>query len=227
MAYGAPPMTLHYQASLSQRCESRGVRLTAAQLDRLTQYLELLLSWRPHLNLTGLRDAESMMDVLIVESLDFLQGDFLRPGMRVLDLGTGAGVPGIPLGICRPDIHLTLLDRTAKKIAFLQRAVEALQLENCLPLCKPAEEFARLLPSTQRFDAIVTRGAGSIAHLLALTGSLLRAGGPLLLRKPADTPELHAARRLLASAAWGKLRRVILPQSGSAKWVLLAISRAS
>lgn len=220
-------MTLNYQASLCQRCEQRGIMLNPAQLGGLTQYLELLLHWRPHLNLTGLRDATSMMDVLIVESLDFLQGDVLRPGMRVLDLGTGAGVPGIPLGICRPDLHFTLLDRTTKKVTFLQRVVGSLHLENCLPACAPAEEFARRLLPEQRFDVVVTRGVGSVARLLVLAAPLLRPGGFLLLRKPPDTPELREARRWLTAKAWGKLRMLSLPQTETSLWTLLVITRAS
>jgi 16S rRNA (guanine527-N7)-methyltransferase len=123
-------MELNYQKRLCQACEQRGIALSTTQLGELTQYLTLLLRWRPHLNLTGLRDAERMLDVLIVESLDFLQGDFFLPGMRVLDLGTGAGVPGIPLAICRPDVHVTLLDRSEKKSTFLHRVVASLPLEN-------------------------------------------------------------------------------------------------
>ena len=95
-----PIMELNYQKRLCQACEQRGIALSTAQLHGLTHYLTLLLRWRPHLNLTGLRDAERLLDVLIVESLDFFQGDFFLPSMRVLDLGTGADVPGIPLAVC-------------------------------------------------------------------------------------------------------------------------------
>ncbi|HEY7492500.1 MAG TPA: 16S rRNA (guanine(527)-N(7))-methyltransferase RsmG, partial [Candidatus Tectomicrobia bacterium] len=134
-------MELNYQERLCQACEQRGIALSTTQLADLTQYLTLLVRWHPHLNLTGLRDAERILEVLLVESLDFLQGDFFLPGMRVLDLGTGAGVPGIPLAICRPDVHVTLLDRSEKKIAFLRRVVASLPLENCQPCCSTAEDL--------------------------------------------------------------------------------------
>ena len=141
-------MEPNYQKRLYEQCERRGITLSETQLQRLLQYLELLLRWRSHLNLTGLRDAERLIDILIAESLDFLQGDFLGPGMRVLDLGTGAGVPGIPLAICSVGLHFTLLDRSEKKITFLRRVASLLRLEDCQPCCNTAEASAmRLFPA--------------------------------------------------------------------------------
>jgi 16S rRNA (guanine(527)-N(7))-methyltransferase RsmG len=137
-----------------------GIALSTTQLGELTHYLTLLLRWRLHLNLTGLRDAERMLDVLIVESLDFLQGDFFLPGMRVLDLGTGVGVPGIPLAVGRPYVHVTLLDRSEKKSTFLLRVVASLPLENCQPCCSTAEDLAHRLRPQEYFDVVVSRGVG-------------------------------------------------------------------
>jgi 16S rRNA (guanine527-N7)-methyltransferase len=202
------------------------VTLSAAQLDTLTRYLELLLRWRRYLNLTGLTEAERIIDVLIVESLDFLQRDLLPHTARVLDLGTGAGVPGVPLAVCEPDLDLTLLDRSEKKITFLQRVVSLLHLQNCHPCCGTAEGLARRLRPAQRFDAVVSRGVGEVAHLLRLAAPLLRAGGKLLLRKPLHTTELQEATPLLAAGAWGEVKTFPLPHSGPSPWTLLAISRA-
>jgi 16S rRNA (guanine527-N7)-methyltransferase len=219
-------MELNYQKRLCQQCEQRGMALSTAQLEDLTQYLKLLVRWRPHLNLTGLRDAERMLDVLIVESLDFLQGDFLRPGMRLLDLGTGAGVPGIPLAVCRSDVHVTLLDRSEKKITFLRRVIALLHLKNCQPCCSTAEDLAHRLRPQEHFDVVVSRGVGSVAHLMRLTAPLLKPGGRVLLRKPMHTPELQEAELLQAAETWGSIETLPLPWSASPPWALLSIVRA-
>jgi 16S rRNA (guanine527-N7)-methyltransferase len=219
-------MELNYQKRLCQACEQRGIALSTAQLEALMHYLSLLVRWRPHLNLTGLRDAERMLEVLIVESLDFLHGGFFLPGMRMLDLGTGAGVPGIPLAICVPDVHVTLLDRSEKKITFLRRVVVSLHLTNCQPCYSTAEDLARRLHPQEHFDVVVSRGVGSVSHLMRLTASLLKPGGRLLLRKPLPAPELQEADLLRAAQTWGSVETLPLPWSASSPWALLSIVRS-
>jgi 16S rRNA (guanine527-N7)-methyltransferase len=214
----------------------RGVVLTEAQLDALAGYLELLQQWQRHLSLTGLRDVEQLIDVLLLESLDFLQGAFLSGPVRVLDLGTGAGVPGIPLAICQPQLEMTLLDRSQKKMIFVRRVISRLQLGHCRTAIDSAEGWSRRLlqasddhhmPDGHFFDAIVTRGVGTVAHLLSLAWPLLRPGGVLLLRKPLHTPELEAAAPVLTSGSWGDVR--IMPLyarvSDRVSWTLLAIDK--
>jgi 16S rRNA (guanine527-N7)-methyltransferase len=216
-------MQQDYRDRLRQRCEQHGLTLAEAQCDRLLAYLELLLQWRRHLNLTGLREAERLIDVLIVESIDFLQGGLLPRTARLLDLGTGAGVPGVPLAVCAPDLHLTLLDRSQKKITFLQRVVARLQLRNCHLIASSAEALARRLQPEERFEVVVARGVGSVARVLSLAGPLLQPGGLLLLRKPLPTPELHDAAALLTAGAWGDVLTV--PLAATAPWALLGIRR--
>ena len=169
--------------------------------------------------------------MLVLESLDFLQGEFLSGSSRVLDLGTGAGVPGIPLAICQPQLAMTLLDRSHKKMIFVRRAISRLQLRHCRTQIDGAEELSRRLllasepMSVGRFDAIVSRGVGTVAHLLSLAEPLLRPGGVLLLRKPLHTPELEAAAPVLASGAWAAVQTVPLHAHapGTVPWTLLAI----
>jgi 16S rRNA (guanine527-N7)-methyltransferase len=221
------PLRPSHRQRLSRQCEHHGLALSAAQLARLGQYVELLLHWRRYINLTGLREAERIIDVLIAESLDFLQRDVLPPAARVLDLGTGAGVPGIPLAIVAPDLHLTLLDRSEKKITFLRRVVALLHLDNCQPICSSAEQLAPRLSPCERFDAVVTRGVGRVVHLLSLARPLLRPGGILLLRKPPDTAELQEAAPLLTAGAWGEIQTRCVSTQAASPWVLFMIFRSA
>ena len=227
------------RAQLAQGYEARGLRqqgvdLSEAQLDDLTRYVELLQQWRRHLNLTGLRDVEQIIDVLILDSLDFLQGAFLSGSMRVLDLGSGAGVPGVPLAIGQPQLQMTLLDRSQKKMTFARRVISHLQLHHCQTEVDDAKGLSRRLrPASDetpdgRFDAVVSRGVGSVARLLSLAAPLLRPGGVLLLRKPQDTPELEAAAVALASSAWGEVQTTPLQGdgAGAVSWMLLAIVKS-
>jgi 16S rRNA (guanine527-N7)-methyltransferase len=231
-----PAPSLVCRTQLERRWEAlgmpqRGLDLTAAQFDALAGYVALLLQWQRHLNLTGLRDIEQLIDVLVLESLDFLQGEFLSGSRRVLDLGTGAGVPGIPLAICQPQLAMTLLDRSQKKMIFVRRVIARLQLRHCRTQIDGAEALSRrlLLASEPMpaglFDAVVSRGVGTVAHLLSLAEPLLRPGGVLLLRKPLQTPELEAAAPVLASGAWAAVQTVPLHghAPGTQPWALLAI----
>ncbi len=224
------------RAQLERRCDTLGIDLTASQLDGLAGYLELLQQWQRHLSLTGLREIEQLIDVLILESLDFLQGAFLSGPRRVLDLGTGAGVPGLPLAICQPQLAMTLLDRSQKKMVFVRRVISRLKLSHCQTVMDTAESLSRRLAprgpgatsavdreSDTRFDAIVTRGVGTVAHLLSLAEPLLRPGGVLLLRKPLQTPELGAAAPVLSSGRWGEVETLPLCPTGVVSWTLLAI----
>lgn len=222
-----PATDQHLRQHLCRQAERRGLDLAAAQVGALMAYLELVLQARAHLNLTGLRDPERILDVLIVESLDFCRSDLIPTNGRVLDLGTGAGVPGMTLAVWGAGLHLTLLDRTRKKIAFVRRAALALGLPNCHPAWGAAEELARRLPPDERFDAVVARGVGSIAHLMRLAQPLLRPYGKLLLRKPPDSPEHREAEVLLASPAWAGMRSFPLPEGGAMAWVLLAVKRGA
>jgi 16S rRNA (guanine527-N7)-methyltransferase len=216
-----------HRQRLNQRCEQRRLQLSAVQADCLIQYVELLWYWRRHINLTGLQDLEHIIDVLLGESLDFLQPDLLPPHTRVLDLGTGAGVPGIPLAVCAPYLHCTLLDRSEKKITFLRRVVSQLRLENCQPLCSTAEALARRLPAALPFDAVVTRGVGRVALLLSLAAPLLRPGGILVLRKPLGAPEIAEAAPLLSAGGWESCPTVPVVSEGQVQWGLLLYRRVA
>ncbi len=210
---------------LHQQCEVRSLVLSADQETMLLRYLDCILEWRQHLNLTGLQTAERIVDVLLLGSLDFFQQELFSVATRVLDLGTGAGVPGIPLAIGAPNLHITLLDRSEKKIAFVRRVVSRLALTNCQPYCGTAEALKTTLQSAPRFERVVSRGVGSVKHLLHLAAPLLCPGGKLILRKPVATAEIQEATAAINKGGWEGMQVWPLAWSGPQGWCLLVMTR--
>lgn len=161
-----------------------GFEPTPDAVTRLLHYVELLRRWGKVYNLTAIDRPEEVIRLHLLDSLSIWT--HLR-GERILDVGTGAGLPGIPLAILLPVRRFELLDRSAKKIRFvLQTAIE-LGLENVRGLHCRVEDF----DPDERFDSIVVRAFGSLADIWSQTGRLLNETGVILAMK-GRSPELNA-----------------------------------
>lgn len=163
--------------------------IAAETSEKLGVYRDLLLDWNRKFNLTALRDAASIDARLIAESLRLLP--YLPPdsALRVVDLGTGAGIPGLPLAIVRPDIDFVLIDATGKKVRFLELVVEALDLPNVVPLHARSEQAAHDPRHREQNDFVVARAVTHLTALAELTLPFLRLGGRALLPKGDDIGE--------------------------------------
>jgi 16S rRNA (guanine527-N7)-methyltransferase len=151
-----------------------GLVMTAEQIDRLLNYLELLFRWNATYNLTAVRDIGEMIDRHVLDSLAIAK--FVR-GETLADIGSGAGLPGIPLAILEPSRSYTLIDSNGKKARFLREAVRALALTNV------RVENARVEDVKGRFDTVTARAFASIAEIVNLSGHLLVRDGILLAMK--------------------------------------------
>ncbi|MFT5032260.1 MAG: 16S rRNA (guanine527-N7)-methyltransferase [Bermanella sp.] len=150
--------------------------LVERQIDQLMVYLALLVKWNKAYNLTAIRDVGEMVAKHLLDSLSI--APYLQ-GQRFLDVGTGAGLPGIPLAICFPDKHFELLDSNGKKTRFLQQVVAELGLTNCL-IHRARIESCGLAPD---YDGILSRAFASLADMAEACGPLLRREGVLLAMK--------------------------------------------
>ncbi len=149
---------------------SMGLRLEAAQQRRLLDYLALLYKWNRAFNLTAVRDPARAVSRQLLDSLSILP---LVEGPRVVDLGSGAGLPGIPLAIARPGWHFALVDANLKKSRFLRQARMELALENVEVVRQRAEHFRPATP----FRSITSRAFASLGEMLAVSRHLLEPGG--------------------------------------------------
>ena len=118
---------------LQEKAKAMGIKLTAQQADQFQTYMELLLEWNEKINLTAITQPEEVVEKHFLDSLTLLSWGKLKQGAKVIDVGTGAGFPGIPLKIARPDIDLTLLDGTMKRLNFLGEVCTALKLSAASP----------------------------------------------------------------------------------------------
>ncbi len=161
---------------LRQGLQSMGIELPPGTEGRLLDYLQLLEKWNRAYNLTAVRDPDQMIGRHLLDSLAVLP--FVH-GPRVLDVGTGAGLPGIPLALARPRLDFTLLDSNAKKTRFVTQAVHVLGMANVTVVQTRAEAFEPLQP----FDTVIARALASIPDMLAATRHLCAPGGRWLAMK--------------------------------------------
>ncbi|WP_333583441.1 16S rRNA (guanine(527)-N(7))-methyltransferase RsmG [Rivihabitans pingtungensis] len=146
-----------------------GLELSAEQIDRLNQYLALLNKWNKTYNLTAVRETERMVAYHVLDSLSALPH---IQGVRVLDVGSGGGMPGMLFAIARPDWQLTLIDANHKKTTFLRQAAIELGLDNVEVHCERVEALA-----APAFDVITSRAFADLAEFVRLTRHVLADGG--------------------------------------------------
>ncbi len=167
-----------WRRELTAGLAEQGTDLSDRQQDRLIAYLALLFRWNRAYNLTAVRDPAQMVSRQLLDSLSILPW---LEGPRVLDVGTGAGLPGILLAIARPDWHFTLLDSNGKKVRFVRQAMMELGLGNVAAQQQRIEAFRPELP----FDTITSRAFAELKDFVDLTGHLIAPGGQWLAMKAA------------------------------------------
>lgn len=179
-----PATTL--MSSLQDGVRALGLALAPAAQEKLIAYIELLAKWNQAYNLTAVRDPEQMIARHLLDSLAILP--WVR-GPRVLDIGSGAGLPGIPLALARPELQFVLLDSNAKKTRFITQALAELGLENVEVVHSRVEKYQPAVP----FDTLIARAFAGIADMLGVSAPLCAPGGRWLAMKGVYPQEELAA----------------------------------
>ena len=164
------------------------------QIEQLLGFIKLIAKWNKAYNLTAVRNNEDMARLHILDSLAILPH---IEGKRVIDIGTGAGLPGIPLAIFLPEVEFVLLDSNAKKTRFVQQVILELKLKNVSVIHSRAEDYQPELG----FDIITTRAFTNLADMVKMTAHLLSPDGVLLAMKglipEAELAEINAKTTLI------------------------------
>ncbi len=147
-------------------CQKNSIQISESQIDLLEKYVHHLLDWNAKINLISRKDSEQSWTQHVLSSVSLLKYYNLYDKTSILDLGTGGGLPGIPLAIMRPDIKFLLLDSIQKKVTAVQDILARLNLPNVKAICSRAEELAKQKEYYQSFDYIVVRAVAPITELV-------------------------------------------------------------
>jgi 16S rRNA (guanine527-N7)-methyltransferase len=197
---------------LIEGAKQLGLSLTREQVESFQIYYEELIRWNRRVNLTAIVDYEGVQLKHFLDSLTVTLA-FTGVPSRTLDIGTGAGLPGIPLKILYPAMKLTLVDSVQKKVAFLHHLIDRLGLEGVEVLAERSERLAQDESYRQRFDLVLSRGVARLATLAELALPFCSLGGMFIAMKKGEVDEEVAEAQQAIDALGGQLRQV--------KWIRL------
>ena len=172
-----------FEDILARRAAEAQIALTPEQIGRFAVYYEMLTDWNTRMNLTALTAPEDVAVKHIIDSLTAYDAALFDEAATLIDVGTGAGLPGIPLALYAPHIAVTLMDALQKRVRFLREVTAAMGLTNTRCIHARAEEAARQAEHRERYDIAVSRAVARMPVLLAYTRPLVRVGGTLLALK--------------------------------------------
>ena len=196
-----------FEEILAARAAEAGIPLTAEQIGQFSVYNEMLLDWNTRMNLTALTAPEDVAVKHIIDSLTAYDAARFDGARTLIDVGTGAGLPGIPLAVYAPHLTVTLLDSLNKRVRFLTEVTAAMGLQNVRCIHARAEEAARTAEHRAVYDIAVSRAVARLPVLLEYTLPFVRVGGTLLaLKGRAYAEEQKEAQRAAEVLGGGRIK---------------------
>lgn len=199
-----------------------GITLSEIQLKQFYNYMNLLIEWNKKINLTAITEPNEIILKHFVDSLTISK--YISDGTRVVDVGTGAGFPGIPLKIYRQDIEITLLDSLQKRINFLDEVIRELNLEKIETIHSRVEDFGKDKRYREKFDIATSRAVANLATLSEFLLPLVKVGGKVISMKGSLIEEELENSKNAIKILGGKIEKVDefnLPNSDISRNIVL------
>ncbi len=195
-----------FKQSLTKRACQFGIKLSKEQENQFYNYMNLLLEWNEKINLTAIVEPEEVLTKHFVDSLSI--APYINKEDKILDIGTGAGFPGIPLKIALPLNDFCLLDSLNKRINFLSTVIKDLNLEKIQAIHGRAEEFAKLRDNRESYEIVVSRAVAKLNVLLEYMLPFVKVGGKCICMKSIDIEEELKEAENAIEILGGKIEKV-------------------
>lgn len=178
---------LEFKELMKINLKELNIELTDLQLEKFYRYMNILIEWNKFMNLTGITKPEEIITKHFIDSLTVL--DKIDKDANIIDVGTGAGFPGIPIKIAFPDTKVVLLDSLNKRIKFLNEVIEKLELKNIETIHGRAEEFGKNKKYREKYDIAVARAVAPLNVLLEYLMPFVKINGKCLCMKGSSSEE--------------------------------------
>lgn len=199
------------------------VELTDKQVSQFIKFYEMLVEWNKVMNLTGITEYDEVVMKHFVDSLSIVKVNGFDNVTSIIDVGTGAGFPGIPLKIVFPEIKITLLDSLNKRIKFLNAVIDELELENIETIHGRAEDFSKKEDYREQYDLCVSRAVANLTTLSEYCLPYVKEDGYFLPYKSGDIKEEAANSKKAVKILGGSIEDIIsfeIPDTDMARTIL-------
>lgn len=212
----------NFKNKLMNLSKQIGIELSDSDTEKYYNYMILLLEWNKKINLTAITEQNDIILKHYIDSMTVIK--YLENGNNIIDVGTGAGFPGIPIAILKKENEITLLDSLNKRIVFLQEIVKKLNLNNVKTVHSRAEEFGKNKTNREFYDIAVSRAVANLSTLVEYLLPLVKIGGKCICMKGSNADEEIENAKFAVKELGGKISKVekmTLPDSDIIRTIVI------
>ena len=190
---------------MKEECKKNNIQISNEEIEKLYIYMKEILEWNEKVNVTAIKDEKEFIVKHFIDSI-LIEREVV--GDKLIDIGSGAGFPGIPLKIVRDDLKVTLIDSVNKKVLFMQDSIEKLKLDNIVAIHCRAEEYAHNNQYRESFDVATSRAVANMCTLVEYMLPFVKVGGKCICMKgPNSEEEINDSKKAI-SLLGGEIERV-------------------
>lgn len=197
---------MEFNEKLLEKLNKMNIEVDNVILDKFHLYMNLLLEWNEKINLTAITNEDDIILKHFIDSLTVLK--YIQNESKIIDIGTGAGFPGIPIKILKNDVNITLMDSLNKRIIFLENIIKQLELSNINAIHSRAEELARNKKHREKYDIAISRAVANLSTLVEYMLPFVKIGGMCICMKGSNIEEELALSRYAIKELGGKIEKV-------------------